>query len=68
MYSIAKLEFIELDRALTEIHLTQSDIPKKDRYGNVGVEDSISQGWIEMIFRKISMMMGYTFQTERDFE
>ena len=57
-----------MDKAVTEIHLVQSNIPKTDRYGNIGVVESISQGWIEMVFRKIGMFLGYTFQTEKDFD
>ena len=68
VYSIAKLEMVEIEKAITEIHLIQSNIPKIDRFGNSGVVESISNGWIEMIFRKIGMFLGYTFQTEKDFD
>ena len=68
MYSTVTMTFTEIESAVTEIHLVQSGIPKCDRYNNVGVEESVRQGWIDMIFRKIGLMLGYTFQTENEFE
>ena len=57
-----------LDSALTEVHLVQKDIPKFDKYNNAGVIENVETGWMETIFRKISMFLGYTFQTEAEFE
>ena len=68
VFSTVVLQFTNIDTAVTEIHLHQTGIPKCDRFNNVGVAESVKQGWIDMIFRKISLMMGYTFQTEDEFE
>ena len=68
LFSTVTMTLTEMEPAVTEIHLEQSGIPKCDRYNNVGVEESVRQGWIDMIFRKIGMMLGYTFQTEDEFE
>jgi singapore isolate B (sub-type 7) whole genome shotgun sequence assembly, scaffold_12 len=68
VYSSVTLQFTSIDSAVTEIHVHQTGIPKSDRYNNIGVAESVEKGWIDMIFRKISMMLGYTFQTEDEFE
>ena len=68
VYSLVTLDFIQLDTALTEVHLVQKNIPKFDKYNNAGVIENVETGWMETIFRKISMFLGYTFQTEAEFE
>lgn len=68
VYSLATIQFIEIQHAVTELHLVQHDIPKHDRYNNAGVIESVEKGWIEMIFRRISMILGYVLQTEDEFE
>lgn len=68
VYSTVILNFIQLDDALTEIHLEQKNIPKFDKFNNAGVIENVETGWVETIFRKISMFLGYTFQTEKEFE
>ena len=68
VYSIATIDFVQLDTAVTELHLKQVNIPKYDKFNNVGVIESVKQGWIDMIFRKIAMILGYVFQTEEEFE
>ena len=68
VYSIATLSFTQIDTAITEIHLQQANVPKYDKYNNVGVIDSVRQGWIDMVFRRISMILGYVFQLEDEFD
>ena len=68
VYSTVEIQFIEVDNAVTELHLVQRNVPKYDCYNNGGVLTSVENGWKEMIFRRISMIMGYVFQTEDEFE
>lgn len=68
VYSIATLSFTQIDTAITEIQLQQTNVPKYDKYNNVGVIDSVRQGWIDMVFRRISMILGYVFQLEDEFD
>lgn len=68
VYSIVTIQFVEIEHAVTELHLTQQGIPKHDRYNNGGIVESIERGWIEMVFRRISLILGYVFQTEDEFE
>ena len=68
MYSIATIDFVQLDTAVTELHLKQINVPKYDKFNNVGVIESVKQGWIDMVFRRISLILGYVFQTEDEFE
>ena len=68
VYSTVEIQFIEIDRSVTELHIVHRDIPKNDRYNNGGVVNSVEKGWIEMIFRRISLILGYVFQTEDEFE
>lgn len=68
VYSTVEIQFVEIDHAVTELHLVQRNVPKHDRYNNGDVIGSVERGWIEMIFRRISMILGYVFQTEEDFE
>ena len=59
---------VEISHAVTEVSLVQKGIPKFDKYNNAGVIENVETGWMETIFRKISMFLGYTFQTEAEFE
>ena len=68
VYSIVTIDFITIDHAVTELHIVQHDVPKYDRFGNTGVLESVKNGWIEMVFRRIGMILGYVFQTEDEFE
>lgn len=67
VYSHVSLQFEEIEHGLTEVHLTQTNVPQYDKFGNANVVNNTTIGWMEQIFKQISMMLGYNLILEKDF-
>ncbi|KAK8807034.1 hypothetical protein WA158_003793 [Blastocystis sp. Blastoise] len=68
VYSIATIRLDEIEHALTEVTIDQTNIPKFDKFGNSGVVNSVLSGWMDQIFRQISNFLGFNLILEKDFD
>lgn len=59
VFSHVVLEITEKVRGTTEVKLTQTGVPEKDKYGNEQVVATTEAGWRDRIFMAIKRTFGY---------
>ncbi|KAL2464740.1 Aha1 domain-containing protein [Forsythia ovata] len=57
--STVQLSFDEPESGLTVVHLSHTDVPEEDRYGNATVVENTERGWRDLIFHKIRAVFGF---------
>ena len=56
--------FDEIRDGITQISIKQTGVPLYDSFGNVGVLDSVKNGWKNHFFQKIFNVLGYAYDKE----
>ncbi|CAI9765691.1 unnamed protein product [Fraxinus pennsylvanica] len=59
MVSTVRLTFDEHESGVTIVHLSHTDVPEEDRYGNATVVENTERGWRDLIFHKIRAVFGF---------
>ncbi|CAA2981717.1 activator of 90 kDa heat shock ATPase homolog [Olea europaea subsp. europaea] len=57
--STVRLTFDEPESGVTVVHLSHTDVPEEDRYGNATVVENTERGWRDLIFHKIRAVFGF---------
>ncbi|KAL2535138.1 Aha1 domain-containing protein [Abeliophyllum distichum] len=57
--STVRLSFDEPESGVTVVHLSHTDVPEEDRYGNATVVENTERGWRDLIFHKIRAVFGF---------
>lgn len=47
-----------------DVVLEHEDIPRSDKFGNIGVDDGVVAGWKERIFGSIKKIVGIGYDEE----
>lgn len=58
-YSNVSISLSPVDDNITNVHLTQTNVPIQDNYGNDTVIENTTNGWKGNIFKRIKDILGY---------
>lgn len=60
VYSIVTITLTTIEEGNIDVKMTQTGVPIQDAYKNPTIVENTENGWKELIFGRISKVLGYT--------